>query len=84
MTRDKVDLDIAWLCDDSLEDMENLPAPEIIAREIVKDLTAALAEFEAVATALECRTTATTTDYRCEAVYPADVWSIEQAYPIES
>ena len=29
------------------------PAPEIIAREIVEDLTAALAEFEAVAAALE-------------------------------
>jgi len=33
--------------------MENLPAPEVIAGEIVEDLTAALAEFEAVATALE-------------------------------
>lgn len=31
----------------------HLPAPEIIAREIVEDLTAALAEFEAVAAALE-------------------------------
>ena len=33
--------------------MDNLPAPEVIAREIVEDLTAALAEFEAVAAALE-------------------------------
>jgi type I restriction enzyme M protein len=33
--------------------MDNLPAPEVIAREIVEDLTAALLEFEAVATALE-------------------------------
>ncbi|MEJ7742742.1 MAG: ribbon-helix-helix protein, CopG family [Nocardioidaceae bacterium] len=33
--------------------MDNLPAPEIIAREIVEDLTAALLEFEAVASALE-------------------------------
>jgi type I restriction enzyme M protein len=30
-----------------------VPAPEIIAREIVEDLTAALVEFEAVAAALE-------------------------------
>ncbi|TNH27484.1 SAM-dependent DNA methyltransferase [Micromonospora orduensis] len=51
--RDKVNLDITWLRDDSLEDMENLPAPEVIAREIAEDLTAALAEFEAVAAALE-------------------------------
>jgi len=33
--------------------VDKLPAPEIIAREIVEDLTAALAEFEAVAAALE-------------------------------
>ena len=46
-------LDITWLRDESLEDMDNLPAPEIIAREIVEDLTAALTEFEAVAAALE-------------------------------
>lgn len=53
VARDKVNLDIAWLRDESLEDLDNLPAPEIIAREIVEDLTAALAEFEAVAAALE-------------------------------
>jgi type I restriction enzyme M protein len=53
IARDKVNLDITWLRDDSLEDLDNLPAPEIIAREIVEDLTAALAEFEAVAAALE-------------------------------
>ncbi|MSY83986.1 MAG: hypothetical protein F2693_04580 [Actinobacteria bacterium] len=34
------------------------PAPEIIAREIVEDLTAALAEFEAVAAALEASSSA--------------------------
>jgi type I restriction enzyme M protein len=53
VARDKVDLDITWLPDESLEDPDNLPAPEVIAREIVDDLTAALAEFEAVASALE-------------------------------
>jgi type I restriction enzyme M protein len=52
IARDKVNLDITWLRDESLEDMDNLPVPEIIAREIVEDLTAALAEFEAVAAAL--------------------------------
>jgi len=55
--RDKVNLDITWLRDESLEDLDNLPAPEIIAREIVEDLTAALAEFEAVAAALEAGST---------------------------
>ncbi|MFI2101758.1 N-6 DNA methylase [Isoptericola sp. NPDC019693] len=51
--RDKVNLDITWLRDESLEDLDTLPAPEIIAREIVEDLTAALEEFAAVAAALE-------------------------------
>jgi type I restriction enzyme M protein len=53
VARDKVNLDLAWLKDDSLEDLDSLPAPEVIAREIVEDLAAALAEFEAVAAALE-------------------------------
>lgn len=53
IARDKANLDITWLRDASLEDLDNLPAPEVIAREIVDDLTAALAEFEAVAAALE-------------------------------
>ena len=38
MSRDKINLDITWLRDESLEDADNLPAPEIIAREIVEDL----------------------------------------------
>ncbi|YAL83647.1 N-6 DNA methylase [Dermacoccaceae bacterium W4C1] len=53
VARDKANLDITWLKDNSLEDLDNLPAPDVIAREIVEDLTAALAEFDAVATALE-------------------------------
>lgn len=53
VARDKANLDITWLRDESLEDLDNLPAPEVIAREIVEELTAALAEFEAVAAALE-------------------------------
>ncbi len=53
IARDKVNLDITWLRDETLEDLDNLPAPEIIAREIVEDLTAALEEFAAVADALE-------------------------------
>jgi len=52
MARDKANLDIIWLKDDSLEDAENLPSPEVIAQEIVEELQAALAEFEAIAEAL--------------------------------
>jgi type I restriction enzyme M protein len=40
--RDKVNLDIFWLKDERLEDSANLPAPEVIAREITDDLEAAL------------------------------------------
>lgn len=57
LARDKVNLDITWLRDDSLEGLDNLPAPEVIARQIVDDLTAALAEFEAIATSLESAAT---------------------------
>ncbi len=53
VARDKANLDITWLRDSSLEDLDALPAPEVIAREIVEDLTTALVEFEAVAAALE-------------------------------
>ena len=53
VARDKVKLDITWLRDETLEDADNLTSPAILAREIVVDLTAALAEFEAVAAALE-------------------------------
>jgi type I restriction enzyme M protein len=53
LARDKVSLDITWLRDESLEDMENLPPPEVIAQEIVQDLEAALAEFAAIAESLQ-------------------------------
>ena len=45
MARDKVNLDIFWLRDESLEDTDNLPDPDIIALEIVEDLEAALEQF---------------------------------------
>jgi type I restriction enzyme M protein len=53
IVRDKANLDIAWLKDPSLEDTDSLLPPEVIAREIVEDLTAALVEFSAIAEALE-------------------------------
>ena len=47
--RDKINLDIFWLKDEALEDSANLPAPEIIAADIVDDLEAALQQFAAIA-----------------------------------
>jgi len=46
--RDKVNLDIFWLKDKSLEDSENLPEPDVIAKEIVEDLGAALEQFTSI------------------------------------
>jgi type I restriction enzyme M protein len=48
MARDKVNLDIFWLRDESLEDSANLPSPDVLALEIVEDLKAALAQFESI------------------------------------
>ncbi|MFZ1377168.1 MAG: class I SAM-dependent DNA methyltransferase [Geothrix sp.] len=47
--RDKANLDIFWLKDDALEESANLPAPGIIAQEIMDDLAAALEQFAAIA-----------------------------------
>jgi len=47
--RDKLNLDIFWLKDESLEDSANLPDPDVIAAEIVEDLQAALAQFAEIA-----------------------------------
>jgi len=40
--RDKISLDIFWLKDDSLEDIENLPPPDILAEEIKDNLESTL------------------------------------------
>ena len=49
VARDKTSLDIFWLKDDSLADSDNLPAPGVIAQEIVEDLQAALEQFKLIA-----------------------------------
>lgn len=52
VARDKANLDIFWLKDESLEDSEILPPPAELAAEIVESLEAALEEFRAVEEAL--------------------------------
>jgi len=51
--RDKASLDIFWLKDESLEDTENLPEPDVIAAEIVENLESALALFGNIESELE-------------------------------
>ncbi len=53
VSRDKASLDLFWLRDDSLSDADKLPAPEVIAAEIVDDLEAALEQFRLIATDLD-------------------------------
>ena len=48
MARDKVNLDIFWLRDESLEETANLPEPDVLAEEIVDDLESALEQFRAI------------------------------------
>ncbi len=43
--RDKTNLDITWLKDESLESLENLPEPEVLAQNIISELESALADF---------------------------------------
>lgn len=52
VAREKASLDIFWLHDESLDNTDNLPAPEIIAAEIVDDLQTALEQFAAIASSL--------------------------------
>lgn len=49
VARDKLNLDIFWLKDDSLEDLDSLPEPDVLAAEIVENLEAALEQFRSVA-----------------------------------
>ena len=50
--RDKTSLDIFWLKDKSLADLDNLPEPDELALDIIENLEAGLASFREVATAL--------------------------------
>jgi type I restriction enzyme M protein len=52
VARDKTSLDIFWLKDKSLADLDNLPEPEVLAEEIVQNIEAALNSFREVAAGL--------------------------------
>jgi type I restriction enzyme M protein len=48
MARDKTSLDITWLKDKSLADLDNLPDPDELALEIVENLEAGLESFKSI------------------------------------
>ena len=51
----KRSLHLFWLRDESLEDGDNLPDPDVIAAEIADDLQAAMEQFAAIAEELRDR-----------------------------
>ena len=55
IVRDKASLDLFWLKDDSLDHLDELPPPEVLAQEIIEHLEAALASFRDVAMGLANR-----------------------------
>ena len=53
--RDKTSLDITWLKDKSLADLDNLPDPDELALEIVENLEAGLESFKAIIASLSIK-----------------------------
>jgi type I restriction enzyme M protein len=51
--RDKLNLDIFWFKDTSLEDARSLPEPDVLAQEIAEDLQAAMELFAGIANELK-------------------------------
>jgi len=51
--RERVNLDVFWLKDDGLENLDNLPPPEVLQAEIIDHIEAALVSFRDVAAGLQ-------------------------------
>ncbi len=48
LTRDKTNLDIFWLKDKSLSDLDNLPDPDVLANEIIESIESGLNSFKEI------------------------------------
>ncbi|MGI8599867.1 MAG: N-6 DNA methylase [Chitinophagaceae bacterium] len=55
IARDKTSLDITWLKDKSLADLDNLPDPDVLAEEIVENLESALDGFKNIIAQLKIK-----------------------------
>ncbi len=51
--REHANLDIFWLTEDSVEDIADLPAPDVLVAEITENLKTALAQFQNIQTELD-------------------------------
>ena len=48
IARDKTSLDIFWVRDESLADLDNLPDPDVLAEEIIENLEAGVESFKQI------------------------------------
>jgi len=48
IARDKTSLDITWLKDKSLADLDNLPDPDVLTGDIIENLEAAVESFKEI------------------------------------
>jgi type I restriction enzyme M protein len=53
IARDKTSLDITWLKDKSLADLDNLPDPDVLATDIIENIEAGLDSFRAIIASLK-------------------------------
>ena len=51
--RDKTSLDISWIKDKSLTDLDNLPDPDILANDIIENLEAGIESFKEIYSAVK-------------------------------
>jgi len=55
VNRDKTSLDITWIKDKSLADLDNLPDPDLLANDIIENLEAAVESFKEIRAAINGR-----------------------------
>jgi len=53
ISRDKTSLDISWIKDKSLADLDNLPDPDVLANDIIENLEAAIESFREIYSAVK-------------------------------
>ena len=51
--RDKTSLDITWIKDKSLTDLDNLPDPDVLAEEIIDNLQSGIDSFKEIMLSLK-------------------------------
>jgi len=52
VSRDKTSLDITWIKDKSLADLDNLPDPDVLANDIIENLESAVGSFKEIMAAI--------------------------------